>query len=230
MKVADTLAQSHKRFKEEYGKKYIHLFQELAEKGQAPKTLFISCSDSRVVPNLITYTKPGDLFVTRNIGNFIPPYDPEMPNCATAAVIEYALVHLKVETIIICGHSHCGACEALYHEIPDNDEEHNLRRWMRHGEEAKEQALALMGDGDKEDLLRATEKFNVIDQLTHLLTYPAVKKRVHNHELHVMGWYYHVESGDLEYFNPLEYRFIPVEDLEKLTEKAEKRAEKKKEK
>ncbi|ADV46033.1 carbonic anhydrase [Nitratifractor salsuginis] len=222
----DAMAHSHKKFKEEYGKKYIQLFKDLAEKGQAPKTLFISCSDSRVVPNLITYTKPGDLFVTRNIGNFIPPYDPERDNCATAAVIEYALVHLNVETIIVCGHTHCGACEALYHEIPDSDEELNLRRWMRYGEEAKEQALALIGDGDKDDLLRATEKFNVIDQLTHLLSYPAVKKRVHNHELHVMGWYYHVHSGNLEYFNPLEYRFVPVEDLKKPARKSKKKKEK----
>jgi carbonic anhydrase len=207
----DTLVESHRRFKEEYGKRYIQLFRELAEKGQAPATLFISCSDSRVIPNLITYTRPGDLFVTRNIGNFIPPYEPDMSEHSTAAVIEYALLHLKVENIIVCGHSYCGACEALYSDIPDSEEQRNLKEWMRYGQEAKEQALALVGEKEKENLLRATEKFNIIEQLKHLLSYPAVRERVRASKLFVMGWYYHIESGELEYFNPLEYSFVSLE-------------------
>ncbi len=209
-----SLAKNHKKFKESYGKKYVDLFKELAQKGQAPKSLFIGCSDSRVVPNLITNTDPGEIFVTRNIGNFIPPYDAEIKSCATAAVIEYALMHLQVANIIVCGHTHCGACEALFHDIPNNDDESNLRKWMSYGEESREQAEALIGQANHKKLLRATEKFNVIEQLNHLLTYPAVKHKVHAGELHVMGWFYHIESGNLDYFNPVEYRFLPLEHIE----------------
>ena len=208
-----SLAKSHKKFKDSYGKKYIELFKQLAEKGQTPKSLFVGCSDSRVVPNLITNTNPGDIFVTRNIGNFIPPYDPGRDSCATAAVIEYALMHLNVENIIICGHTHCGACEALFHEIPDNDDEGDLRKWMAHGEIAKEQAKAFLGQASHDKLLRATEKFNVIEQLNHLLTYPAVKHKVDVGELQVMGWFYYIENGNLDYFNPIEYRFLPLEHI-----------------
>lgn len=207
-----TLIHSHKRFKQKYGKKYINLFQELVEKGQSPKTLFISCSDSRVIPNLITLTHPGDLFVTRNIGNFIPPYDPDCECSATPAVIEYALVHLNVENIIICGHTDCGACKALYSEISDNHEEVHLKKWLRFGEEAKIQALALVGKKDEKSLLAATEKFNIIEQIKNLLTYPAVKRKVEEDTLFVQGWYYHIESGELEYFNPIEHHFMPVEE------------------
>ncbi len=210
-----TLVKSHQRFKDEYKKKYIHLFKDLVTKGQSPKTLFISCSDSRVIPNLLTMTRPGDLFVTRNIGNFVPPFDPDCECSATPAVIEYALVHLKVENIIICGHTHCGACKALYEDIPDNNEEIHLKKWLRFGESAKNQALNLVGNGNKEKLLSATEKFNVVEQMKNLLTYPVVTNRVNDNKLFIQGWYYHIEDGALEYFNPVEYRFLPIEESEK---------------
>lgn len=206
----ETLIHSHKRFKEKYGKKYINLFKELVEQGQSPKTLFISCSDSRVIPNLVTLTHPGDLFVTRNIGNLIPPYDPDCECSATPAVIEYALVHLNVENIIICGHTDCGACKALYTEISDSKEEVHLKKWLQFAEEAKVQALALVGKKNQKNLLNATEKFNIVEQIKHLLTYPAVKRKVEEDELFVQGWYYHIENAELEYFNPVEHRFMAV--------------------
>ncbi len=209
------LIDNHMKFKESVGKKYINLFKDLVENGQAPKSLFIGCSDSRVIPNLITNTKPGDIFVTRNIGNFIPPYDPNRGACATAAVIEYALMHLNVENIIVCGHTHCGACEALFHKIPDNEDEGSLRKWMKFGEMARIEAEALIGHANHKKLLRATEKFNVTQQLNNLLTYPAVSHKVNEGELHVMGWFYHIGSGSLDYFDPIEYRFLPLEHINK---------------
>ena len=208
----ETLIRSHKQFRKKYGKKYSSLFQKLVEEGQSPKTLFIACSDSRVVPNLITYTKPGDLFIARNIGNFIPPYDPDSEASATPAAIEYALSVLNVDNVIVCGHTDCGACKSLYQEIPeDNPEMTNIRKWLRFGESAKEQALALVGPSDKKTLYAATEKFNVIEQLKNLLTYPAVKRKVAEGEIFVQGWYYHLDNGELEYFDPVEHRFLPVD-------------------
>ncbi len=209
---AETLVKSHKIFKEKYGKKYSSLFQKLVEEGQKPKTLFIACSDSRVVPNLITYTKPGDLFIARNIGNFVPPFSPDSEASATPAVIEYALSVLNVDNIILCGHTECGACKSLHQEIPADDiEMTNIRKWLQFGENAKDQALAFVGTEDKKTLYSATEKFNVIEQLKNLLTYPAVKRKVAEGQIFVQGWYYHLDSGEVEYFDPVEHRFLPLE-------------------
>ncbi len=218
---AETLIKSHKQFKKKYGKKYSSLFQKLVDEGQSPRTLFIACSDSRVVPNLITYTKPGDLFIARNIGNFVPPFDPGSEASATPAVIEYALSVLNVDNIILCGHTHCGACKSLYQDIPDDDiEMSNIKKWLRFGESAKEQALAFVGKKDKEKLYAATEKFNVIEQLKNLLSYPAVKRKVAEGKIFVQGWYYHLDNGELEYFDPVEHRFLPVDTvLSQLSEK-----------
>jgi len=208
----DTLIESHKEFKEKYGQKYASLFKELVEKGQSPKTLFIACSDSRVVPNLITHTKPGDLFIARNIGNFVPPFDPDSQASATPAVLEYAVSILNVENIILCGHTECGACKSLYQELPEDDlETVNIRKWLAFGESAKTQALALAGVENRERLYRATEKFNVIDQLKNLLTYPGIKRRVSERDIFVQGWYYHLDTAELEYFDPVEHRFMPLE-------------------
>jgi carbonic anhydrase len=208
-----TLIESHKKFKKEYGEKYSGLFQEFVENGQSPKTLFIACSDSRVVPNLITYTKPGDLFIARNIGNFVPPFDANSEASATPAAIEYAVSVLNVDNIILCGHTHCGACKSLHQEIPTDDiEMTHVRKWLKYGESAKEQALAFVGKDDAATLYAATEKFNVIEQLKNLLTYPAIKRKIAAGEIFVQGWYYHLNNGDLEYFDPIEHRFLPVED------------------
>ncbi len=207
------LVESYKQFREKYGQKYSGLFQELVEQGQSPKTLFIACSDSRVVPNLITHTRPGDLFIARNIGNFIPPFDPESEASATPAAIEYAVSVLNVDNIIVCGHTDCGACKSLYQEIPeDNIEMTNIRKWLRFGDDAKTQALALVGDQNPKDLYAATEKFNIIEQMKNLLTYPAIKRKVAEGEIFIQGWYYHLDSGELEYFDPLKHQFLPIEE------------------
>ena len=206
------LVKSYEGFKKKYGKEYSDLFKELVESGQSPKTFFIACSDSRVVPNLITNTKPGDLFISRNIGNFIPPFEESMSASATPAALEYAVSVLNVDNIIICGHTHCGACKSLYEDIPDDNlEMKNIKKWLNFGTSAKEQALAFVGKDNKDALYRATEKFNVIDQLKNLLTYPAIKRRVTEGNLFIQGWYYHLQNGDVEYFDPLEHRFLPIE-------------------
>ncbi len=206
------LIESHKEFKRKYGQKYASLFKELVEKGQSPKTLFIACSDSRVVPNLITHTRPGDLFIARNIGNFVPPFDPESQASATPAVIEYAVSVLNVDNVILCGHTECGACKSLHQEIPEDDiEMTNIRKWLTFGEGAKAQAVALVGKEDPKKLYSATEKFNVIEQLKNLLTYPAIKRKVAEGTIFVQGWYYHLDNGELEYFDPVEHRFLPLE-------------------
>ncbi|BCD67459.1 carbonic anhydrase [Nitratiruptor sp. YY09-18] len=203
--------QNYQEFKKIHFKKYEKLFEELAAKGQSPKTLFIGCSDSRVVPDLITGAKPGDLFVFRNIGNFVPPFKPDNDFHATASAIEYAVSVLNVSDIIICGHSHCGACESLYKDIPQTVELIHIKKWLEIGEPAKRIAIDTVGIDDKELLLRTTEKASILVQLQNLLTYPAVKKRVEAHELFLHGWYYKIESSEIEYFDEEVGDFKPIE-------------------
>lgn len=197
-----------------YFKKNKEELVRLAKEGQKPKALFIGCSDSRVIPDLMLQTKPGDLFVLRNVGNFVPPFSPDDDFHATATGIEYATSVLKVKEIIVCGHSYCGACAALYQKIEDTPETVHTKRWLSLGENAKKSAILSLGrDAEKEKLLRLTEKLSIINQIENLLTYPQVKKRFENGDLHIHGWYYHVENGKIDYYDAEKYDFFPLEAL-----------------
>jgi len=205
-------AKGVKAFQNITFKKHAHEYRELVRKGQSPKALFIGCSDSRVLPNLITSTGPGDLFVFRNVGNFVPPYKPDNDYHATASAIEYAAFELSVNEIIVCGHSDCGACKALYedHSAHAHEMAHTIK-WLELGMPAKELALNSVGDGNRAELLEATEKFSIIFQLQNLLTYPNVRKRVMEGTLFLHGWYYRLDTGVIEYFDPEEQIFLPLE-------------------
>jgi len=200
----------YKLFRQVHFKKYEKLFEELARKGQSPKTFFIGCSDSRVVPDLITGAKPGDLFVFRNVGNFVPPFKPDDDYHGTAAAIEYAVSVLGVRDIIICGHSHCGACESLYKQIPDSLELIHVKKWLEIARPARQIALDTVGEQDRELLLRTTEKASVLVQLQNILTYPKVREKVESEELFLHGWYYKIESGEIEYFDEEAGDFVPI--------------------
>ncbi len=204
------LIKNYQEFKNIHFKEYEKLFEELIRHGQSPKTFFIGCSDSRVVPDLITGAKPGDLFVFRNIGNFVPPFKPDNDFHATASAIEYAVSVLEVSDIVIVGHSHCGACASLFKELPDSLELIHTKTWLRLGYPAKEEAIKEVGEENKELLLRTTERLNVVVQLANLLTYPAVKRRVEEGRLFLHGWYYKIESGEIEYFDEESESFKPI--------------------
>jgi carbonic anhydrase len=196
-----------------YFKKNKESLLELVKSGQSPKALFIGCSDSRVIPDLILQTNPGDLFVIRNVGNFVPPYKPDEDFHATASGIEYAVSILQVEEVIICGHTHCGACQHLYEPIEDSSLIHT-RKWLELGENAKKSAILSLGaDASQENLLRLTEKLSVINQIDNILTYPSVKKRFEDGSLHIHGWYYDIETGKIEYYNADSYEFLPLKEL-----------------
>ncbi len=205
-------AQGNELFKT-YFKKNKESLLELVTSGQSPKALFIGCSDSRVIPDLMVQADPGDLFVLRNVGNFVPPYKPDADFHATASGIEYAVSVLKIKEIIICGHTHCGACKALYQELDDSSLIHT-KKWLELGESAKTSAILSLGaNAPKEDLLRLTEKLSVIKQIENILTYPNVKKKFEEGSLHIHGWYYDIETGKIEYYNADSYEFLPLKDL-----------------
>jgi len=205
-------AEGNQLFKT-YFKKNKDSLLNLVKNGQSPKALFIGCSDSRVIPDLMVQTNPGDLFVIRNVGNFVPPYKPDEDFHSTASGIEYAVSVLNVKEIIICGHTHCGACAHLYEDIIDPSLIHT-KKWLELGETAKKTAILSLGaDADKNELLRLTEKLSVIKQIENILTYPNVKKRFENDDLYIHGWYYNIETGSIDYYNPETYEFLPLKEL-----------------
>ena len=211
----ESYAEGNERFQRTYFQKHEDELLDLVEKGQSPRALFIGCSDSRVIPDLIVQSKPGDLFVIRNVGNFVPPYKPDEDFHSTASGIEYAVSVLNVEEIILCGHTHCGACKALYEPISDPSLIHT-RKWLSLGEKAKTHAMDVMGAlADKEELLRLTEKFSIITQIENLLTYPSVSKKLKEGVLYIHGWYYDIETGHIDYYDPDKNTFVPLRELAK---------------
>ena len=176
-------------------------FVSLVEKGQHPMTLFIGCSDSRLVPYLLTGAGPGELFLVRNVGAFVPPYDGETHG--TAAAIEFAVLCLEVQRIIVCGHSHCGGIRALYGELPKGAR--HLAAWLELGREAM-LPVAELGP----EVLRRTEQRAVVIQLERLMDYPMVRERVDAKRLSLHGWHYVIEDGEVHVFDVLQGAFIPA--------------------
>lgn len=210
MKRASALLDGNEMFQKSYFKKHENEFLDLVKNGQHPKALFIGCADSRVIPTLITNTAPGELFVLRNVGNFVAPYQPDEDFHATAAGIEYGVTALNVSEIIICGHTHCGAIAALYQEM-DNKAFVHTKKWLSLGNKAKSIALLTLGHEAKStELLRLTEKLSVVSQIENLLSYPYVKERVGEGNLHIHGWLYDIETGDIEYYDPDEHEFLSL--------------------
>lgn len=171
------------------------LFRRLAL-GQTPQALFITCADSRVDPALITHSKPGELFVDRNAGNFMPPFHGE--NASEAAGIEYALKVLKIPNIIICGHTDCGAMKAVWH--PETAASlRSVSRWLANGKAARKQVMA-MGLPEEQQLAAITQR-NVVHQLANLHTYPVVREALEAGTLRIAGWVYDIEHGKVLEYN-----------------------------
>ena len=202
------LLEGNDLFRKTYFKENEKRLIELAQHGQNPRILFIGCADSRVIPSLITNSDPGNLFVLRNVGNFVAPYKPDEEYHAMAAGIEYANNLLRVDDIIICGHTHCGAIAALHGGGLDGAPFTHARKWLSLGGEAKRMALAALGaNGEPSDLLRLTEQISVATQINHLMTYPYVREKVADGRLHVHGWIYDIETGRITCYDPAESAF-----------------------
>ncbi len=182
----------------------------LTVKGQSPKTLFIGCCDSRVAPNIITNTHIGDLFISRTIGNFVSPYDPDASYPASASAVEYAVSALNVETIVVCGHTHCGAIAGLFGlDTLDDREFSNTKKWLSLGTKAKDEVLKLITkDTSEREKLEMTEKLSAVYQLDNLLTYPAVKKRVEEGTLTLNAWHYNIDTGIVSRYDSKTKEFV----------------------
>ena len=186
------------KFRKEDFERDKEFFQGLKE-GQKPHTFYIGCSDSRVVPNLITKTLPGELFVVRNIANVVPPFDVNDGTLkCTASILEYAVKYLEVKNIVVCGHSNCGGLKALFYPQEKLQKLPVVNKWLDLIKDLKEKVE------DIEDVAMREweiEQLNVVRQLENLITYDFVKERVESGKLNLIGWYYIIESGEVFNYN-----------------------------
>jgi len=184
--------------------------------GQAPDTLFIACSDSRVVPNLFASADPGDLFVIRNVGNLVPPAGSDglsRHDGSEAAAIEFALAKLEVTDIIICGHSECGAMQALL-SGREAVQPFHLRSWLRHGD----RALAELAQNQHPNPLLAPHnqlsQLNVLSQVENLKTYPLLRERIQAGRLRLHAWWFELGNADVYAYNQSLGRFVVIDEAE----------------
>lgn len=198
----DELLGRLRQFHSSYFPRHQQRFQDLVAQGQHPKTLFIGCSDSRVVPHALTGAGPGELFIVRNVGAFVPPYDGSHGLHGTTAAIEFAVLSLQVEHIVVCSHSHCGAIRAAYEGAPA--EAINLQAWLQLAEEA------LLPVRPSPEALRRTEQRAVVLQLERLMAYPMVRRRVEAGQLALHGWHYVIEDGEIHVFDAQQGDFLPA--------------------
>ncbi len=186
------------KFRKEDFERDKEFFQGLKE-GQKPHTFYVGCSDSRVVPNLITKTLPGELFVVRNIANVVPPANQNEGTLkCTASILEYAVKYLEVKNIVVCGHSNCGGLKALFYPEEKLNKLPYVKKWLDLISDLKEKVKDIEDDKLREWEI---EQLNVVRQLQNLLTYDFVKERVEEGKLNLLGWYYIIESGEVYNYN-----------------------------
>jgi carbonic anhydrase len=181
--------------------------------GQRPDTLFIACSDSRVVPNLFASTEPGDLFVIRNVGNLIPPYEPDSEaHGSEAAAIQFGLSNLPISEVIVCGHSECGAIGALAQGAGSSPDVSALNCWLRHGAGSVRELEAGASLGNHLERHNQLSQLNVLAQLEHLKTYPVVQERLAAGQLRLHGWYFDIKGANVYGYEPSEGRFHLIDE------------------
>ena len=204
----DSLLAGVRRFRSEIYPQHRERYERVVRKAQEPHTLFITCSDSRIDPELLTQSGPGDIFVLRNVGNLVPAYGEMLGG--VSAVIEYAVLALKVSHIVVCGHTDCGAMKGLLHReklaaMP------TVNAWLNNAAAAlsivKARNTAIGEHAEMEQLISE----NVLLQLNHLRTHPSVAGRIAEGKLTVHGWVYDIGNGDVKIFDNANHQFVSID-------------------
>lgn len=198
----DDIVQRLRRFRARHFPRFRRRYEQLVEEGQQPTVLFIGCSDSRLVPYLLTGAGPGDLFIVRNVGAFVPPFDASRGYHGTSAAIEFAVLSLDVRDIVVCGHSHCGGVRALYEGAPP--EAVHMAEWLELGRDA------MVPEPPSPEVLRRTEQRAVVLQLERLMSYPMVSRRVAEGRIALHGWHYVIEEGEVHVLDVERGAFVPA--------------------
>jgi carbonic anhydrase len=204
--VMERLIEGFDHFRRHMTTEQRELFARLAS-GQTPHTMFITCADSRVMPEMIFEAQPGDLFVYRNVGNIVPPYAQHVSG--VVAAIEYAVTALKVQHIVICGHSDCGAMKALQNPASLKGKP-SVEQWLKHADVARYVVAENSPTIHGEEGLRYLTEENVVGQIEHLRTLPAVAAAMANGSLRIHGWIYDIAKTEITAFDPAEGRFRPL--------------------
>jgi carbonic anhydrase len=200
----------HKFRTDEFGN-YRKLFRKLSQEGQNPHTLFITCSDSRVLAELITQSQPGDLFVVKNVGNIVPPANVRGDTNSTAAAIEFAVETLRVNDIVICGHSQCGAIMQLLDKKPVSESTPHLRDWLNLAApvlETMKKDYAHLHEPRARETAAAEE--NVLFGLDNLHSYHCVQERLMDGSLRLHGWFFKIATAELFAYDPETKQFLPL--------------------
>lgn len=201
----------HKFRQDELGR-YQELFHRLSREGQNPHTLFITCSDSRVLAELITQSQPGDLFVVKNVGNIVPPAHVSGSTNSTAAAIEFAVQTLGVTDVVVCGHSQCGAMAALLGGLSGQEEAMpHLCEWLEVASPVRQ-----LIERDYEHLINTEERTtaaaeeNVLFALENLKTYPSITARQAAGNLRLHGWFFKIATAEMFAYDPSVQQFQPI--------------------
>ncbi|MBE2258361.1 MAG: carbonic anhydrase [Rhodobacteraceae bacterium] len=192
------------RFQEKYFGEERDLFEQL-RLGQSPKALIVACADSRVDPALLTGAEPGEVFVVRNVANLVPPYHPGGDFASVPAALEFAVLSLKVEHIIVLGHAQCGGIHALMQGLDARTE--FIGKWVSIAERARTRVLAELPSKSPALQDRACEQAGILVSLENLLTYPWIAERVEAGTVRLHGWYFDLAAGDLLHYVPARNAF-----------------------
>src|SRR5579872_1794644 len=207
------LIQGIVEFRKNLTGEFRELFAKLAL-GQKPDTLFIACSDSRVVPNLFASTNPGDLFVLRNVGNLIPPYAKAVNEAtAEAAAIDFSLENLPIANIIVCGHSECGAMQAIISGM-DKIESPSLKSWLYNCRCTEEHLKLDHAASEHLAPHNQLSQRNILQQMEHLRTYPIIQEKLKKKTINIHGWYFDIATGDVYAYEEALNRFIIIDEVE----------------
>ncbi len=201
--MSDSVLQRSQALRAKFFEDEQELLENLAWRGQSPDTMFIGCSDSRVVPEALLGARPGDLFVVRVVANIVPPHI--AGQYAVGAAIEYAVLHLKVKHIIVCGHTDCGGIQAL-DQAPALTAEPSIAGWLKFARPAQKKVDVRGAAGA--DRHQAIVEENVLLQLENLQTYPAVRDALAHQQIELHGWVYDLARRQIYYHDAARQRFV----------------------
>ncbi len=210
MNAIDKMMQGHADFRNGFYNENQELMQKLGT-GQSPKVTVISCCDSRVDPAVLTASKPGDLFVIRNVANLVPPYTEETQSWhSTSAALQFAVCHLEVEHIIVMGHAKCGGIRSLFAPDGTAKDSEFIGTWMRIADKVREQILEDPSLTTQEERISACEQRSVQASLENLRGYPWIADRISQGKLELHGWFYDLVAGKLSRLNESDSRFYEI--------------------
>lgn len=207
MKDIANFIAGFRRFQEKYFSQDRELFEQLRQ-GQRPNVAIIACADSRVDPALLMGAEPGDVFVVRNVANLVPPYAPDGGFASVPAALEFAVLSLAVEHVIVLGHAQCGGIHALMNGAGPGGE--FIGKWVGIAQRARERVLADLAAKSPALQARACEQAAILVSLENLMTYPWIAERVTRGVMHLHGWYFDIAEGELLSYQPARNGFGPI--------------------